>query len=95
MLKKRNIFKHFVKSKNIFFASIHLRSNRIKLCTWAGPWCQFPEADELLAGAAQQLVAVHKIGAEALELLRPRLRIRIHFIRIQHFRPNTDPDPGL
>jgi hypothetical protein len=23
------------------------------------------------------------------------LRIRIHFIRIQHFRLNTDPDPGL
>jgi hypothetical protein len=22
-----------------------------------------------------------------------RLRIRIHFIRIQHFRLNTDPDP--
>jgi hypothetical protein len=23
------------------------------------------------------------------------LRIRIHFIRIQNFRLNTDPDPGL
>jgi hypothetical protein len=23
----------------------------------------------------------------------PGLRIRIHFIRIQHFRLNTDPDP--
>jgi hypothetical protein len=24
---------------------------------------------------------------------KPGLRIRIHFIRIQHFRLNTDPDP--
>ncbi len=73
--QKRNIFKHFVKSKKKFFASIHLRSNRIKLCTWAGPWCQFSETDELLAWATQQLVAVHQIGAEALEALRPMLRI--------------------
>ncbi len=32
-----------------------------------------------------------------LALTAPGLRIRIHFIRIriQHFRLNTDPDPGL
>jgi hypothetical protein len=32
-----------------------------------------------------------------LALTAPGLRIRIHFIRIriQHFRQNTDPDPGL
>jgi hypothetical protein len=28
-----------------------------------------------------------------LKKIPPGLRIRIHFIRIQHFRLNTDPDP--
>ncbi len=28
-------------------------------------------------------------------VLSSGLRIRIHFIRIQHFRLNTDPDPGI
>ncbi len=40
-----------------------------------------------------------EVGCERLVslVLEAGLRIRIHFIRIriQHFRLNTDPDPGL
>ncbi len=38
-----------------------------------------------------KLFRIHNI------VFKTRLRIRIHFIRIriQHFRLNTDPDPGL
>jgi len=45
------------------------------------------------SGGGEEAVALHEFRAA----FQAGLRIRIHFIRIriQHFRLNTDPDPGL
>jgi hypothetical protein len=55
----------------------------------------------LLQGEQQLLVVLHRVPAHQQQIssLRAGLRTRIHFIRIwiriQHLRLNTDPDPGL
>jgi hypothetical protein len=62
------------------------------------------QAVEAAGNAAIELEGVQPdggakpVGWDALrQQTQARLRIRIHFIRIriQHFRMNTDPDPGL
>jgi hypothetical protein len=62
------------------------------------------ESPSLLKGcfSPEDVVSVGslcEVGCERLVslVLEAGLRIRIHFIRIriQHFRLNTDPDPGL
>jgi hypothetical protein len=47
--------------------------------------------------AGEQVHARHHLDARHLVLLKAGLRIHIHLIRIriQHFRLNTDPDPGV
>ncbi len=58
------------------------------------PWVGPQQLQALAVWLPQELHPGHEDGAVGA-VLRPGLRIRIHFIRIriQHFRLNTDPDP--